>query len=55
MAEPHVVITYPDQHSAYEAFDSIRMYDPFYIQMVEYDDNGDGDIHGEDGTWEMIE
>jgi hypothetical protein len=55
LAEPHVVITYPDQHSAYEAFDSINMYDPFHIQLVKYDDNGDGDIHGEGGTWECEE
>jgi hypothetical protein len=55
LAEPHVVITYPDEHSAYKAFDSIVMHYPFYIQMVKYDDDGDGDIMAEDGTWEMIE
>ena len=53
MAEPHVVIEHHDKDDAFMQFESIRMFDPFYIQLTDYTD-GVGDILDEDGTWEMI-
>jgi len=55
LAEPHVVIKHHDKDSAYREYESIVIYDPFNIQLVEYDGNGDGDILEEGGTWEMSE
>ena len=54
LAEPHVVIEHHDKDDAFMQFESIRMFDPFYIQLTDYTD-GVGDILDEDGTWEMIE
>ena len=55
LAEPHVVIEHQNEGSAYEQYNSIIMYDPFHIQLMVYDENGDGDTLEEEGTWEMIE
>jgi len=55
LAEPHVVIKHQHENLAYKQYNSITSYDPFHIQLMEYDDNGDGDVVAEDGTWEMIE
>ena len=55
LAEPHVVIEHQNEDSAYEQYNSIIVYDPFHIQLVEYDVEGIGDILEEDGVWEMIE
>ena len=54
LGEPHVVIEHHDKDDAFIQFESIRMFDPFYIQLTDYTD-GVGDILDEDGTWEMIE
>lgn len=51
LAEPHVVIKKSRAESAYEQYDSIIIHDPFYIQLVEYNEYGDGDILEEGGTW----
>jgi len=55
LAEPHVVIKKSRLKTAYEQYDSIIIHDPFYIQLVEYNECGDGDILEEGGTWEMVE
>jgi len=55
LAEPHVVIKHQHRDLAYEEYSSIALYDPFHIQLMEYDNNGDGDVLAEDGTWEMNE
>ena len=54
MAEPHVVIEHQNEDSAYKQYNSIIMYDRFHIQLMLYDENGDGDTLEEEGT-EMIE
>jgi len=55
LAEPHVVIKHHDIDSAYREYESIVMHDPFHIQLVEYDSNGNGEMLEEGGTWEMSE
>jgi len=54
LGEPHVVIEHHDKDDAFMQFESIRMFDPFYIQLTDYTD-GVGDILDEGGTWEMVE
>ena len=55
LAEPHVVIKHQHRDLAYDQYSSIASYDPFHIQLMEYDSDGDGDVLAEDGTWGMIE
>ena len=49
---PHVVIPHHDKDDAFMQFESIRMFSPFHIQLMEYTD-GDGDTLDEAGTWCM--
>ena len=51
---PHVVIPHHNKDDAFAQFESIRMFSPFHIQLMEYTD-GDGDTLDEDGTWGMEE
>lgn len=55
LGEPHVVIEHHNKDSAYKQYKSIALYDPFFIQLMIYDEDGEGDILEEEGTWEMVE